>query len=91
MFLVISYDIPHTKRRTQVMKLLKNYGQHAQYSVFECDLTPPQIDQLRQQLLRLLHPATDSLRIYYLAEDDARRVERLAGRGVARDPVLYMC
>ena len=38
MFIVISYDIPDNKRRTKVMKTLKNFGAHVQYSVVECEL-----------------------------------------------------
>jgi len=91
MFVVVSYDVPQTRRRTKIMKLLKNYGRHVQYSVFECDLTSAQLDNLRKQLLKLLHPPTDNVRLYHLSEDDVHRIESLAGRGVARDPILYMC
>ena len=90
MFVVVSYDVPETKRRTQIMKLLKNFGRHAQFSVFECDLTPAQLDDLRRRLRAVIHPPTDNVRLYFLAEDDVNRIETLAGRGVARDPVMYM-
>ena len=36
---VVCYDITDTKRRNKIFKTLKNYGQHKQYSVFECDIT----------------------------------------------------
>ncbi len=90
MFVVVSYDVPETKRRTQIMKLLKNFGRHAQFSVFECDLTPAQLDDLRRRLRAVIHPPMDNVRLYFLAEDDVNRIETLAGRGVARDPVMYM-
>ena len=90
MFVVVSYDIGDTKRRTKVMKLLKNYGKHVQFSVFECDLTATQLQELRQRLRALLHAPMDNVRMYFLAEDDVRRIGALAGRGVARDPLMYM-
>ncbi len=91
MFILVSYDIPKTKRRTQVMKLLKNYGRHVQYSVFECDLTAAQLKELKVRLSALVHLPTDNVRLYFLCESDAHRIEALAGRGVARDPILYLC
>jgi hypothetical protein len=32
---VFSYDTPDNRRRTQVIKALKDFGAHMQYSVFE--------------------------------------------------------
>jgi CRISPR-associated protein Cas2 len=90
MFVVVSYDIPEDRRRTRVMKLLKNYGRHVQFSVFECDLTPIQLATLRDRLRGLLHPPMDNVRLYFLSEDDVARIESLAGRGLVRDPVMYM-
>ena len=37
---LVSYDIADDKRLKQVFKVCKNYGNHLQYSVFECDLNP---------------------------------------------------
>ena len=91
MLVVVCYDIPKDQRRTQVMQCLKNFGRHVQYSVFECDLTPAQLELLRRRLRSLLPPPVDSVRLYFLSEDDARRTEVLCGRGVARDPILYLC
>lgn len=34
-FIVVSYDVVDDRRRTKVMKTLKNFGAHVQYSVFE--------------------------------------------------------
>ena len=38
MFIVVSYDISHTKRRNRLHRALKNFGTRVQYSVFECVL-----------------------------------------------------
>ena len=53
MFVIVSYDIPNDKRRTQVMKTLKDYGAHVQYSVFECELKPELYRRLHYDLLGL--------------------------------------
>jgi CRISPR-associated protein Cas2 len=55
-FVVVCYDIPKDRRRNRVCKLLKNYGERAQYSVFECLLRPKDLRRLRQQLKPLIVP-----------------------------------
>ena len=37
---LVCYDITDDKRLRRVFKTCKNYGDHLQYSVFECDLNP---------------------------------------------------
>ena len=39
MYLVVSYDIHDDKRRNSIHKVLKNFGERIQFSVFECDMT----------------------------------------------------
>lgn len=70
MRLVISYDIPDDKRRTKIMKILKDFGQHVQYSVFECDLKRADLARLRQKLKAIFQPGHDNIRFYYLCQDD---------------------
>jgi CRISPR-associated protein Cas2 len=43
MYLVVSYDIHDDKRRNRIHKVLKNFGERIQFSVFECDLTKDQL------------------------------------------------
>jgi CRISPR-associated protein Cas2 len=49
---LITYDIADDKRRTAVFEHLKDHGDHAQFSVFFCELS----DREHAQLLALLHP-----------------------------------
>jgi len=81
MFTVISYDVVNDKRRTRVMKLLKGYGAHVQYSVFECDLTAQQFERLRHELLDLIDRTTDSVRCYLL---DTAAVQRVRVLGIGQ-------
>jgi CRISPR-associated protein Cas2 len=75
MFVVVSYDIPNDKRRTKVMKLLKNYGNHVQYSVFECDVKREVFLVLRARLGKLLAPKEDNVRFYFLDADAVAKIE----------------
>ena len=36
---LVCYDICHEKRLRKVFKTCRNYRDHLQYSIFECDLT----------------------------------------------------
>jgi CRISPR-associated protein Cas2 len=88
-FLVVSYDISQDRRRRKVMKLMKNYGRHVQYSVFECELRPREIAALKRRITPLLEEK-DNVRFYYISEDDVSRIECLAGDGIERDPLTYI-
>jgi CRISPR-associated protein Cas2 len=55
MFVVVSYDIEDNNRRNKVCDELKNYGEHIQYSVFECDISQVQIKKLQMDLNKIIN------------------------------------
>jgi CRISPR-associated protein Cas2 len=78
--MVISYDIEDDKRRGRVHRILKNFGQWVQYSVFECRLTRAQYLQMRHHLDNVIEKSKgDNLRVYILCEDCQKRIERIGG------------
>ena len=89
MFTIISYDVVADRRRTKVLKLLKGYGTHVQYSVFECDLEPAQLEQLGRKLTALIDLSTDSVRCYLLDQDALTRIQILGIGQVSVDPRYY--
>jgi len=72
-FIVVSYDIPDDRRRGRVCKLLKDYGERVQYSVFECLLRPDDLIRLRERLKPLLVLKEDDVRFYRLCETCRRK------------------
>lgn len=86
----MSYDIPNDRRRTKVMKALKNYGNHVQYSVFECDLKDNVYERMRAQVERLIAPREDSVRFYFLPEDAVSRIQSLGIGQVERAREFYI-
>jgi CRISPR-associated protein Cas2 len=90
MFTVISYDIVEDKRRTQVLKLLKGYGTHVQYSVFECDVSAQQLLQIGRELRAIIDPHTDSVRCYLLDAAAVRRIQVLGVGQVSSDPRYFL-
>lgn len=90
MFVVISYDIPDDKRRTKVCKLMKNYGSHTQYSVFECDLKRRDYQELRQRLGKLIDKNEDKVRFYFLCQDDVEKIEFVGEGKVGKAKEYYL-
>lgn len=76
-WVVVSYDIPDDKRRTKVMKTLEGYGQRAQYSVFECELRPADLDRLKARLRELIDERQDDVRFYQLCDNCLGKVTLL--------------
>lgn len=62
---VVAYDISDHKIRREVSRQLENFGLRTQYSVFECRLTPEQLQPLRKRLSTLIED-TDQIRWYPL-------------------------
>ena len=90
MQLVICYDIPDTKRRTRLHKTLKGYGQPVQYSVFECDLTPRQVQRLLKAVRAVIEPAQDNVRYYQLCRNCAAGVEVFGGKPLEETKAVYV-
>lgn len=94
MFSLISYDIESDKLRTKVAKVLEGHGERVQYSVFECNLTKPQLKALKKRLAGVMKkaPAEEvwSIRFYYLCASCVRSIEILGEGTVTRDPDFYI-
>lgn len=67
-WVVVSYDIVDDRRRRKVMKTLAGYGQRVQYSVFECEVRPADLEQLKARLGELIKECEDDVRFYPLCE-----------------------
>ncbi len=68
----ITYDIPNDRRRTKVAKLLKRYGKHVQYSVFELDVNKKLLERALAELREMIDEEEDSVFVYALAAAPAR-------------------
>jgi CRISPR-associated protein Cas2 len=80
MYLVVSYDIHDDKRRNRIHKVLKNFGDRIQFSVFECDLTKEQILRMQHALERIIkEDDQDSVRFYHLCDSCQRKIDRIGG------------
>jgi CRISPR-associated protein Cas2 len=82
MLYLVAYDVSTTtpegrRRLRKVAQACKDYGQRVQKSVFECLVEPQQWLLLKNNLLEIIDPDEDSLRIYPLDENVRRRIEHV--------------
>lgn len=80
MKILVSYDVGQTddggaRRLRKVAKACKSYGIRVQYSVFECSVSGKELQLLRKRIFDAVDLAHDSIRIYFLGDDDAARTE----------------
>lgn len=81
MEILVTYDVSTEtregrRRLRRVATICLGFGQRVQKSVFECQVTAAQMEELEDKLVRTIDPAQDSLRIYRLAEPRERYVKR---------------
>ncbi len=85
MYILISYDVATStpagqKRLRHVAKTCKNFGQRVQNSVFECKVEPAHFVELKDKLLKIINPETDSLRFYMLGNNWKNRIEHFGAK-----------
>lgn len=87
MLVLITYDVSVTtsegrRRLRHIAKACLDYGTRVQNSVFECELTPAQLVELKAELLSIYNSDEDSLRFYYLGKKGREKVEHHGAKSV---------
>jgi CRISPR-associated protein Cas2 len=91
LFYIVAYDIPDDRRRTKVAKILEDYGDRVQYSIFELLLDSPQrLASLRRRLYRVIDSEADSVRIYFLCARCRPSIEVIGLGTPTEDPHAYV-
>ncbi len=60
---LVSYDISDPNRLREVHRTMKGFGRGLHYSVFQCDLTPTGVVELRASLERIINHDKDRVMI----------------------------
>ena len=90
-FIVVSYDVVDDRRRLKIAKVLLDFGgQRVQRSVFECFITPANLEKLRQKVQRLIDEDADSVRFYKLCDGCQATVERMGKAEPIDEPGLLI-
>jgi CRISPR-associated protein Cas2 len=69
---LVCYDISDDKRLRRVFKVMRGYGDHLQYSVFECQLTSMDLVRLRSELASIIHRNEDQVLFVNLGPTEGR-------------------
>lgn len=79
---LVCYDISDDKRLRQVFKTMRGFGDHLQYSVFECQLTARDLVRLKAELGKIIHHTEDQVLFVDLGPAEGRgdRVITALGR-----------
>ena len=82
MQVLITYDVETIsvqgrKRLRKVAKVCTDYGQRVQNSVFEMNIYPEDLVQIKNKLSEIIDPDQDSVRIYNLGKNWQRKVETM--------------
>jgi CRISPR-associated protein Cas2 len=78
---IVSYDIADGKRLKKVFKACKNFGNHLQFSVFECDLSPTERVRMESELKGLIHHKEDQVLFISLGPSETRGERSISSIG----------
>ena len=84
---LVCYDIADAKRLRRVFKVCKNFGDHLQFSVFECDLSFTEKAGLESELSDIIMPSEDQVIFVALGPAEGRGDRAITALGV---PYLKM-
>lgn len=79
---LVCYDISDDKRLRKVFQTMRNFGDHLQYSIFECQFTESDLVRCRAELSQIIHHSEDQVLFVCLgpAEGRGERVITALGR-----------
>jgi CRISPR-associated protein Cas2 len=69
---LVCYDICDDKRLRKVFQAMRNYGDHLQYSVFECQFTAFDLARCRAELSQIINHKEDQVLFVNLGPAEGR-------------------
>lgn len=88
---LVCYDISNDLRRTRVLKTMKGYGDHLQYSVFECQLNATGLAKCRHALSQVVHHRDDQVLFVNLGPAEGRGDRVITALGRPYSPLDAPC
>ena len=89
MFYIVSYDIPDDKRRNNVAKVLLDFGERVQYSVFECIMDDVLHEKMTSRLRKIIKKE-DSIRIYTLCAKCEKTIMVIGSGEITKDENVFI-
>ncbi len=88
---LVCYDICDDKRLRKVFKVMKDWGDHLQYSVFECQFNPIDLARCRHELGAIIHHQEDQVLFIDLGPTEGRGERVITALGQPYTPINSPC
>jgi CRISPR-associated protein Cas2 len=88
---LVTYDICDDKRLRKVFKTMLNWGDHLQYSVFECQLSEMDLQTLKAELKTIIHHLQDQVLFIDLGPAAGRGERVIEAIGIPYSNVASPC
>jgi CRISPR-associated protein Cas2 len=80
---LVCYDISDDKRLRKVFQTMRGFGDHLQYSVFECQFTATDLARCRAALAAIIHHTDDQVLFVNLGPVEGRGERVITALGKA--------
>ena len=81
MFILVAYDIAEPSRLRKIAKIMEDYGDRVQYSVFEMDIDFKIFQTMKRRTEAVLHKDEDGVKYFFLCKRCAGQVEAMGLEG----------
>ena len=88
---LVCYDICDDKRLRKVFKTMRDFGDHLQYSIFECQFTPVDLANCRHALSDIIHHHEDQVLFVDLGPVEGRGDRVISALGKAYTNIDAAC
>jgi CRISPR-associated protein Cas2 len=88
---LVCYDIRNDKRLRQVFKTMRDFGDHLQYSIFECQMNPIDLARCRHALSEIIHHNEDQELFVDLGPTEGRGERVISALGQPYCPIVAPC
>ncbi|MGE3277891.1 MAG: CRISPR-associated endonuclease Cas2 [Vicinamibacterales bacterium] len=88
---LVTYDISDDTRLRRVHKVMRGFGDHLQYSVFECQFSQTDLVRCRHALGKVIHHVEDQVLFVDLGPVEGRGDRVITALGRAYTPIDSPC
>jgi CRISPR-associated protein Cas2 len=88
---LVCYDIANDLRLRKVHKTMRGFGDHLQYSIFECQFTPTDLVRCRHALAEIIHHKQDQVLFVDLGPAEGRGDRVITALGLPYVPFDSPC
>lgn len=88
---LVCYDIRDDYRLRKVHGTMRGFGDHLQYSVFECQFTPSDLVRCRHSLSQIINHRDDQVLFVDLGPAEGRGDRVITALGLAYSPIDSPC